>query len=73
LWHRKWDQTRQAQWLDRFYKVVLSKPFVEAVNYGTLADGLDDAIAHSGLLTEQLEPKEAFATLKRLHVSMFKR
>jgi len=73
LWHRKWDQTRQAQWLDRFYKIVLSKPFVEAVNYGTLADGPNDVIAHSGLLTEQLEPKEAFATLKRLHVSMFKR
>ncbi len=73
LWHRKWDRTRQAQWLDRFYKVVLSKPFVEAVNYGGLADDSNGVIAHGGLLTDQLEPKEAFKTLKRLHMSMFKR
>ncbi len=73
LWHRKWDQTRQGQWLDRFYKIVLSKPFVEAVNYGSLADDPAETIPRGGLLTEQLEPKEAFATLKRLHVSMFKR
>ncbi len=73
VWHQKWDDTRQSQWLNRFYKIALSKPFVEAVNYGTLADGPDDTIAYSGLLTDQLEAKEAFKTLKRVYVSMFKR
>lgn len=73
LWHRKWDQARQGQWLDRFYKLVLGKPFVEAVNYGSFADAPSDVIAHGGLLNEQLEPKEAFTMLKRLHRSMFKR
>lgn len=73
VWHRKWDPTRQSQWLERFYKIALSKLYVEAVNYGSLADGDGGAIAHSGLLTETLEPKESFATLKRLCVSMFKR
>jgi hypothetical protein len=48
----RWDPTRQSQWLERFYKIALSKPFVEAVNYGSLADGDGGAIAHSGLLTE---------------------
>jgi len=51
----------------------LSKPFVEAVNYGNLADGKDSAIACSGLLGEQFEVKESFKTLRRLYVSMFKR
>lgn len=70
LWHREWSQTRQGQWLDRFYKIALSKPFVEAINYGSVADGQGGAVANSGLLTENLEPKEAFATLKRLHHSI---
>ena len=73
VWHRKWDPTRQSQWLERFYKIALSKPYVEAVNYGSLADGGSNAIADSGLLTEALEPKESFGTLKRLCLSMFGR
>jgi len=73
MWHRRWDQTRQSQWLDRFYKIALSKPFVEAVNYGNLADGDGCVVAQSGLLTETHVPKESFETLKRLHLSVSKR
>jgi hypothetical protein len=73
VWHRKWDQTRQSQWLTRFYKVALSKPFVEAVNYDQLIDNDDSTIADSGLLTRQFAPKESYKALKRLHASMFKR
>ncbi len=73
LWHRKWDQMRQSQWLDRFYRIALSKPFVEAVNYGSLADGDGCVIAQSGLLTESLASKEAFESLKRLHLAVTKR
>lgn len=73
MWHREWDQTRQSQWLERFYKIALSKPFVESVNYGNLADTDDSAVAHSGLLTEADAPKEAFDALKRLHLSVSKR
>jgi hypothetical protein len=73
VWHRKWDQTRQSQWLSRFYKVSLSKPFVEAVNYGRLSDSENDTIAHGGMLTQELAAKESFAAIKRLHLSMFKR
>lgn len=73
VWHRKWDQTRQSQWLSRFYKVALSKPFVEAVNCGRFADGDDDTIAHSGLLARDLAPKESLKAIKRLQASMFKR
>ncbi len=72
VWHRKWDHTRQSQWLERFYKIALSKPYVEAVNHGSLADGAGE-IAHSGLLTEALEPRESFKAIKRLYASIFKR
>ena len=73
VWHRRWDPTRQSQWLERFYKVALSKSYVEAVNYGSFADGDGGAIASSGLLTGAFEPKESFGVLQRLCVSMFKR
>jgi glycosyl hydrolase family 10 len=73
MWHRKWDQTRQSQWLERFYKIALSKPFVESVSYGNLVDTDDSVVAHSGLLTEADAPKEAFDALKRLHLSISKR
>jgi len=73
VWHCKWDQTRQSQWLSRFYKVALSKPFVEAVNYARFADGANDSIASGGMLTEQFAAKESYNAIKRLHVSMFKR
>lgn len=73
IWHCDWDRTRQNQWLERFYKIALSKPFVEAVNYGDLADSDSAVISHSGLLTDALEPKESFESLRRLYVSMFKR
>jgi hypothetical protein len=73
VWHRKWDQAHQGQWLERFYRISLSKPFVEAVNYGSLADGDGGAIAHSGLLTQDLEAKESLEILKKLHLSVLKR
>lgn len=73
MWRHPWDQARQSQWLDRFYKIAMSKPFVEAVNYGNFGDADGGAVAHSGLLTEALTPKESFKALKHLQLSMFKR
>jgi len=72
-WHQGWDESRQGQWLDQFYKIALSKPFVDSVTYSNLADTLDSTIAHSGLLNEQLEPKESFQVLKRLRATIFSR
>ncbi|MFQ6035257.1 MAG: endo-1,4-beta-xylanase [Sedimentisphaerales bacterium] len=73
IWHQEWDQSRQAQWIEQFYKIALSKPFVDAVTYSTLADMKGSAIANSGLLTSQLEPKKSFRALKKLHDNIFSR
>jgi len=71
LWHQEWDQTRQGQWIEQFYKIALSKPFVDTVTYSNLADVEDSTITNSGLLTDQLEPKKSFRTLKKLHKLIF--
>lgn len=73
VWHQEWNQTRQSRWLERFYKIALSKPFVDAVTYSNLADRQDSTIAHSGLLTDQLEGKKSFQALKKLHDVLFSR
>lgn len=73
IWHEEWDQKRQGQWLEQFYKIAFSKPFVDTVTYSTLAHTNDSSIANSSLLTERLEPKESFRTLKKLQNAIFKR
>jgi hypothetical protein len=66
VWHRKWDQVRQALWLEQFYGISLGRGSVESVIYGGLADSSEAAITHSGLLDQSLEPKESYRILTRL-------
>jgi len=73
IWHKEWDQVQQAQWIEQFYKIALSKPFVDSVTYSNLSDTTDSPIAYSGLLTNQLGPKKSFRALKRLHDAIFTR
>jgi len=73
IWHEEWSQSCQGQWIEQFYKIAMSKPFVNSVTYSNLMDTEDSDMAYSGLLTNQLEPKESFAALKNLHDSIFSR
>ena len=73
VWHEPWNQAQQGQWIEQFHKIALSKQFVNSVTYSNLIDTEDSTITHSGLLTDQLEPKESFRTLKKLHDSIFSR
>lgn len=61
-----WTSVRQAQWLAQFYKIVLSKPFVESVVYSKLADSAESGKTGTGLLTKDLQPKDACRILKQL-------
>jgi len=73
IWHEQWNQSQQGRWIEQFCKIALSKPFVNSVTYSNLVDTKGIALAHSGLLTERLEPKESFQNLKKLHDSIFAR
>jgi len=73
VWHKEWDQARQGEWIEQFCKIALSKPFVDTVTYSNLSDAEDSTIANSGLLTNKLEPKKSFHTLKKLHDAIFNR
>lgn len=64
-WKRPWDAQLQAEWMDTVYKLALSKPFIESVAWGNLAD-INPTIASGGLLDDMLRPKPAFTKLQEL-------
>ncbi len=72
-WHGSWDQTRQAEWIEQFYRIALSKACIDGVIYSSFTDNKDSAIADSGLVTESLEPKKSYAVLKKFRERIFAR
>ncbi|MHC5076269.1 MAG: hypothetical protein ACYTFM_07560, partial [Planctomycetota bacterium] len=70
-WHREWDESLQAQWIKQFYKIVLSKPFVDTVTYSHLTDDEDNTIHNSGLLTKDLKHKKSFEVLKKIRAYIY--
>jgi hypothetical protein len=73
VWHKKWDHTGQGQWIEQFYRIAFSKPFVDTVTYSHLADMENSAMPQSGLLTEQFEEKKSFRALMKLREYIFER
>ena len=65
-WREKWNEEVQAQWLESFYRVAFSKPFVETISWHDLADREGQVRNSGGLVNKDLEQKPAFETLCRL-------
>ncbi len=63
-WHVPWSQRLQAEWLQAFYRVAVSKPFVESVCWRDLSDAPGHYLPHGGLCTASLEPKLAYKELR---------
>ncbi len=67
-WHGDvWTESMQADWIEQFYTLAYSKPYIEAVTWWDLSDPA--FIPHGGLLKPDLEPKESFHRLKKLLAS----
>lgn len=64
-WRERWSESVQAEWLREFYRIALSKPFVETVTWQALSDLPGDASGH-GVLREDLSPKPAIEEIQRL-------
>ena len=64
-WRRQWDPDLQAEWMEAVYHVALSKPFVESIAWGNLAD-LHQTLPGGGLLDDMLRPKPAFLKLQQM-------
>jgi hypothetical protein len=64
-WHRPWDPALQAEWMEAAYYLALSKPFVESVAWGNLAD-INQSLPGGGLLNDMYQPKPAFEKLLQM-------
>ena len=64
-WHRAWDTLLQAEWAEAAYRVALSKPFVESIAWGNLAD-INPTLPGGGLLDDLLRPKPVFLNVQKL-------
>ncbi|HMN95760.1 MAG TPA: hypothetical protein PKC43_05855 [Phycisphaerales bacterium] len=62
-WHGGYSPELQAEWATRLFSIAMSKPFVEAVVWGDLADHAGQALPRAGLLTETGEARPAAAQL----------
>ncbi|BAM04356.1 hypothetical protein [Phycisphaera mikurensis] len=62
-WRRRWSTQVQSHFLEAVFQIALSKPFVEAVAWIDLIDHPDMALPMSGLLTEDVQVKDAFRRL----------
>jgi endo-1,4-beta-xylanase len=65
LWHQPWSETIQADWVEQFYTICYSKPYINAITWWDFADG-GQFWPHGGLLRQDLQPKEAFYRLRKL-------
>ncbi|NQU76559.1 MAG: endo-1,4-beta-xylanase [Planctomycetes bacterium] len=72
-WRKQWDPSLQAEWLEAFYSLALSKPFVESVCWADLADNESQYFSHGGLCGPNMETKPAYETLKRFRTELIER
>ena len=69
-WHAPWSQRLQAEWLQAFYRIAISKPFVESVCWRDLADYEGHYIPHGGLCRNNMEVKLAYKELRNFRAAL---
>ena len=70
MWHAQWSQRLQAEWLQAFYRIAISKPFIETLCWRDLADYEGHYVPHGGLCRNDMEPKLAFKELKNFRAML---
>jgi len=69
-WHSPWSPRLQAEWLQAFYRIVISKPYVDSICWRDLGDVNGHYIPHGGLCLRNMEPKLAFRELRNFRAKM---
>ena len=70
-WHAPWSQRLQAEWLQAFCRISLSKPFVETICWRDLADHQPYQVPHGGLCRDTMEPKLAYRELRNFRTNLY--
>ncbi len=72
-WHEAWSPRLQAEWLQAFYRIGISKPFVESICWRDLADYEGHYVSHGGLFRNNMEAKLAYKELRNFKASLMRR
>jgi hypothetical protein len=64
-WRRPWDPALQAEWMEAVYRLAMSKPYVESIAWGNLAD-IGQTMPRGGMLDDLLQPKPVFTKLQEM-------
>ncbi len=71
-WHRPWDETLQAEWLEQFYKAALGRPYINSVTYAQFADGGKNSDAGFGLMSEDISARKAYISMAKFQKFIMK-
>ncbi len=69
-WHNVWNPRLQAEWLQAFYRIAISKPFVDSICWRDLADYEGHYVPHGGLCRNDMEAKLSFKELRNFRASL---
>lgn len=69
-WHGQWSPRLQAEWLQAFCRLSISKPFVESICWRDLADYEGHFIPHGGLCRNDMQPKLAYKELRNFKAAI---
>ncbi len=69
-WHAPWSERLQAEWLQAFCRISISKPFVESLCWRDLSDYEGHFLPHGGLCSSDLEPKLGYRELCNFRASL---
>jgi hypothetical protein len=69
-WHNAWNQRLQAEWLQAFSRVAMSKPYLESLCWRDLADYEGHYLPYGGLCRNDLSAKLAFKELRNFRASI---
>ncbi len=70
MWHAPWSLRLQAEWLQAFYRIAMSKPFVESICWNDLADCKGHYIPHGGLCKNNMKPKLSYRELRNFRAAL---
>ena len=70
LWHNEWNERTQADWVEQFYRICMSRPAITAATWWSFSDAHGAFWPYGGLLNKQDEPKEAYNRLLELRKMM---
>jgi GH35 family endo-1,4-beta-xylanase len=68
-WHAPWTPEIQADWIEQFYTICYSKPYLQAITWWDFTDHGGHFFPWGGFVDADLDPKPSYHRLRSLFTS----